>query len=97
MPAERETEAVVEFGALAGSDGELLEAADEEFQVAFASSCGVEPAAPGDVGFDVGIFFKQRDKARPSGSHGAFFFIVGPCDLNFTRDAASEPAGRFKA
>jgi len=64
-PAKRETERVVEFGTLAGGERELREAAEEPGEWILATSGGVEPACPGNVGFDIGIFFEERNESRP--------------------------------
>ena len=79
-----------------GFDGKLFEAAEQPFQRALAAASGVEPARPGDVGFDVGIFGEQRDDARPGGAESALVLgiveVVVPGDFDVARDAAGEPA-----
>jgi hypothetical protein len=97
FPANRETEGVVEFGALAGGKRELFEAADEPRERVFAAASRIEPALPRDVGFDLGVFFKEWNEARPDGAASALggivFPVIVPCDFDVSRNTADEPAG----
>ncbi len=60
-----------------------------------AASCGGQPALPGDVGFDIGVFFQERNETRPGAAPGALGLIVVPVivpgNLDIAGDAAHEP------
>ena len=78
IPANGETKGIVEFGALAGGKWELREAGEEPGKRVLTAAGVVEPALPGNVGFDVGVFFEQRNETRPGIGTGALGLVVVP-------------------
>ena len=62
-----------------------------------AAAGGIQPTRPGDVGFDVGIFFEKRNEARPGVAAGALGLVVVPIivpgDFDIARNAAHQPVG----
>ena len=94
-PADRDAEGVVEFGSLARWEREFLEEMQQPWQRVSASTRGVEPARPGNVGFDVGILFEQRNETWPGVAAGALGFVIVPVifpgDIDVAWDGSREP------
>lgn len=82
---------------MAGGKWELREAVEEPGERILAAAGGVEPARPRDVGFDVGIFFEERNETRPGVATGPLGSVVVPIvipgDVDIAGDAAHEPVG----
>src|ERR1700722_7881642 len=60
----------------------------------------IQPASPPDVGFNIGIFFEERDETRPDRAASALGLIVVPViipgDFDIARNAAHQPLGNVE-
>src|SRR5579864_4271419 len=98
VPAQRKPERIVEFRrpSIAPAARQLFELSNQPLQVLLSPSGRVEPPAPWNVGFHIGVFFQQRNEAWKCRTHSALIFIFIPGNFHAARDAPGKPASGFK-